>query len=126
VVGLRRVDAHTGGIVSVRSALIGALFDHARQTATRPLFRSRVLRQRDRMTALGSQLSAVERKYPGDPQARQRAVMELSMANDVPPFAGWGWQLAGPVCSHAVVALGSRRGRTVRDLVTGTSVIVDR
>jgi hypothetical protein len=124
VVGLRRVDAQTGGIVSVRSALIGALFDQARQTATRPLFRSRVLRQRDRMTALGPQLRAVQRTYPGDPQARKRAMMEFYKANDASPLAGW--QLAGPIGSQMIVALGSRRGRTVRDLITGTSVIVDR
>jgi hypothetical protein len=41
VVGLRRVDARTGGIVSVRSALIGVLFDQAWQMATTPFFRSR-------------------------------------------------------------------------------------
>jgi hypothetical protein len=126
VVGLRRLDAQTGGIVSVRSALVGVLFDEARQAATSPLFGSRAQRQRDRISALGPQLRAVERKYADDPQARQRAVMEFYTANDVTPFAGCGWQLAGPVVSQLVLALGSRGGRTVRDRITGTGVIVDR
>jgi 60Kd inner membrane protein len=126
VVGLRRVDAQTGGIVSVRSALIGVLFDQAWQAATRPLFGSGAQRQRDRISALGPQLTAVKRKYADDPQARQRAMMELYKTNDVNPVAGCGRQLAGPVVSQLVLALGSRGGRTVRDRITGTGVIVDR
>jgi hypothetical protein len=126
VVGLRRLDAQTGGIVSVRSALFGVLFDDARQAATKPLFGSRAQRQRDRISALGPQLRAVGRNYADDPQARQRAVMEFYKANHVTPFAGCGWQLAGPVGSQLVLALGSRGGRTVRDRITGTGVIVDQ
>ena len=38
VVGLRRVDARTGGVVSVRSALIGVFFDQGCQAATGLLF----------------------------------------------------------------------------------------
>jgi hypothetical protein len=126
VVGLRRVEARTGGIVSVRSALIGVLFDQACQTATTALFRSRAQRQRDRVSALGPQLWAVERKYADDPGARRRAVMEFYKANDVNPLAGWGWLLAGPVVPQLALAVGSRGGRTVRDRITSTSVIVDR
>lgn len=126
VVGLRRVDARTGGIVSVRSALIGVSFDQVWQVATRPLFGSRARHQRDRVSALGPQLRAVERKYADDPQARQRAVMEFYKANTVSPFAGCGWQLAGPVVSQLIIALGSRGGRTVRDRITGISVVVDQ
>jgi hypothetical protein len=125
-VGLRRVDARTGGIVSVRSALIRVLFDQAWETATTSLFRSRVQRQRDRVSALGPQLRAVERKYADDPDARRRAVMEFYKASAVNPLAGWGWLLAGPVVSQLVLASGSRGGRTVRDRITSTSVIVDR
>ena len=129
VVGLRRVDAQTGGNVSVRSALIGVLFDQARQAATRPLFGSlgsRAQRKRDRISALGPQLRAVQRKYADDRQALQRVTMELYKANDVNPLAGCGWQLAGPIGSQLVLALSSRGGRTIRDRVTGTVVIIDR
>jgi hypothetical protein len=48
VVGLRRVDARTRGPIRVRSGLIRVHFDQARQAATRPLFRSRAHRERDR------------------------------------------------------------------------------
>jgi 60Kd inner membrane protein len=125
-VGLRRVDTHTGGEVSVRSALIGVLFDQARQAATRPLSRSFAKRQQDRMSALGPQQRAVERKYADDLETRQQAMLEFYKAKGVNPCAGCGWQPAVPVVSQLVVAAGSRAGRTVRDRITGTSVIVDR
>jgi hypothetical protein len=126
VVRLRRVDARTGGIVSVRSALMGVWFDYARQAATRPIFESRSQRRRDRLRALGQQLRAVEREYADDPQARKRTVMEFYKANDVSRFAGCGWLVAGSVVSQLVLALPSRGGRTLRDRMTDTSVIVDR
>jgi hypothetical protein len=78
------------------------------------------------MSALAPQLRAVERKSAGDPEARQRAMLEFYKANGVNPGAGCGWQLAGPVVSQLVLALGSREARTVRDRITGTGVIVDR
>ena len=59
VVGLRRVDARTGAIVSVRSVLTGLLFDQARQAVTTSLFGSRARRERDRIVSLGPQLKAI-------------------------------------------------------------------
>jgi hypothetical protein len=124
--GLRCVDAHTGGTVRVRSALRGAWFDQAQQTAARQLFSSRARRERARVSALGPQLRAVQRKYAGDPQARQKAVMDFYKTHEVTPFAGCGWQLAGPALSQLALALGTREGRTIRDRLTGTMVILDR
>jgi hypothetical protein len=125
-VGLRRVDARTGGPVSVRSALIGQAFDQACQAATKPPFDSRAQRRQDRLSALEPQIKAVKRQHTDDPQAQQQAVMEFFKANNVQPFTGCGWMLARPVISQLVLAAGSRDGRTVRDRITGTAVIVDR
>lgn len=126
MIGLRRVDARTGGPVSVCSALIGQVFDQAWRAATKPPFDSQTQRRQDRLSALESQVKALKRQHPGDPQAHHRAVMELYEANDVNPFAGCGWQLARPVGSQLAFALASRDGRTVRDRITGTSVVADR
>jgi hypothetical protein len=126
VIGLRRVDAHTGGIVTVRSALISVLVDQARQAATRRLFASRAQRHRDRMTAVQPQLKTVEREHADDPAARHQAAMDVYKANDVNPLRLWGWLLAGPVAAQLVDVIGSRGRRTIRDRITSTSVIVDR
>lgn len=126
LVGLRRVDARTGGPISVRSVLIGVLFDQAWQAATRPLFRSRVHRRLDRMAELAPKLKEIEHKYRDDLQARQRAVMELYEANEIRPFAGCGWLVAGPILSQLVLAVAVRNGRTAYDRLTETIVVSDR
>lgn len=126
VLGLRRVDASTGGPVSIRSVMIGMLFDQARQAATKPLFGSRAERQRDRMAELQPKLKEIEQTYATDRQARHRAVMEFYEANEVKPFAGCGWQVAGPILSQLVLAITIRNRRTIYDRVTGTIVIRDR
>jgi hypothetical protein len=126
LVGLRRVDARTGGTVTTRSALIGVLYDQAWQAAWSPLITSRIQRRQDRLRALAPQLSAVQRAHGTDPQARQKAVMEFYKTHDVNPASGCGWMLAGPLTSQLVVALCSRGGRTLRDRITGTAVVVDR
>ncbi len=58
--------------------------------------------------------------------ARSGATLEFYKANDASRLAGCGWLLAGPVVSQLVLALPSDGGRTVRDRITGTVVIVNR
>lgn len=124
VVGLRRVDARTGGPVSVRSAVAGLLFDQALQRVTGTLFRSRTRRWQDLNRTLEPQLQEINRKYAADPQARQRAVMELYKANGL-NLAGCGLMFVPGFVSQLILALGAHGGRTVRDRVTGTVVIFD-
>jgi hypothetical protein len=126
VVGLRRVDARTGGIVSVRSALTGVFYDQAWQAVTNSLFGSRARRERDRLISLGPQIKAIEREHASDPETGHRATMKLYRDSGVTPFGGCGLLLAGPILSQATLALRTRGGRTVRDRVTGTSVVIDR
>ncbi len=126
VVGLRRVDARTGGPMSVRSVLIGVLFDQARQASTRPLFRSRAHRERDRLRELAPQLKEIEHKYEADLHAQQRAMKEFYRANQVNPVAGFAWVVAGQILSQLVLAIAIRNGRTAYDRLTGTIVVSDR
>jgi 60Kd inner membrane protein len=126
VVGLRRVDARTGGPISVRSVLIGQLFDQVRQATTRPLFRPRAHRERDRLRELAPQLQEIQHKYEADLQAQQRAMREFYKANQVNPLAECGWLVAGPILSQLVLAIAIRNGRTAYDRLTGTIVVSDR
>ncbi len=126
LLGLRRVDAYTGGIVTARSALIGVLFDQAWQAAWNPFFLPRAKRQQTRLRALAPQLKAIEGEHAGDPRARQQALAAFYKSNPVNPVGSCGWALAGGLISQLTLALSARGGRTIRDRVTGTSVIVDR
>jgi hypothetical protein len=126
MVGLRRVDARTGGPISVRSVLIGMLFDQARQATTRPLVQCRAHRERDRLRELAPKLKEIQHKHEADLQAQRRAMMEFYKANQVNPLAGCGWLVAGPILSQLVLAIAIRNGRTAYDRVTGTIVVSDR
>ena len=126
VVGLRRVDARTGGPISVRSVLIGVLFDQARQETTRPLFRPRAHREQDRLRELAPRVKEIQHKYESDLQAQQRALMQFYKANQVNPLAPCGWLVAGPILSQLVLAIAIRNGRTAYDRLTGTIVVGDR
>lgn len=60
LIGLRRVDAHNGGVVTVRSALIAMCFDEVWNLAMSLPFRPRMERYPPGLRALASQLSAIE------------------------------------------------------------------
>lgn len=126
VVGLRRVDARTGGPVSAGGYLIGLLFDQTRQALITPLFRARAQRKRERLKELEPKRSEIERKYANDREACRRALGELYEANEVKLTSGCWWPVAGPVLSQLVLAALTRDGRTIHDRVTGTIVVMDR
>ena len=85
--GLRRVDARTGGPVSVRSALI----KKAVQTAARELNRSvqRPFRERslERTRGLKAELKEAREIRAGDREAQKRAMAEVFKRNRVRPSA---------------------------------------
>jgi hypothetical protein len=126
VVGLRRVDAHTAGPVSVRSALIGAVFNEAQQAVTGPLFRSRARRERDRLGGLRPKLKEIEHQYEADPEARQRAMIEFYEANKINPTGECGWLIARAILTQLILATAIRNGRTAYDRLTGTMVVSNR
>jgi len=119
VVGLRRVDARTGGAIGVRSAVVGFLFDRAQHATAGLLFRYR-------MSELAPKLQEIERTHANDSQAHQEALAELYRANALRPTVTCGWTLVGPILTQLVLAIGIRDGRTVRDRLTGTIVVADR
>jgi hypothetical protein len=123
--GLRRVDARTGGAISVRSALAGFLLGRAQQAIAGLMFVPRMRRVHERVTGLEPELEAIKRTYATDPEGRQRAVSELYPTHTPRPTTLWGWWLAGPILSQLVLALGIRDGRTVYDRLTGTTVVTD-
>ena len=125
VLGLRRVDARSGDPVSIRSAVVGAMFDSARQAATTSLTRRRLSREIYPVTALQAQMKEIERKYADDAEARQKALMQFYKANRVSPLPACAWGLLPGLLVELLVLVCSRRGETIRDRVTCTVVIVD-
>jgi hypothetical protein len=124
--GLRRVDARTGGPVSVHSALAGVLYDQTSRALVQVLFGSPAQRQRSRVRALEPELQAIRREHAGDAEALKRATFELYKANRINALDGCGWQLVGIGVSIGIDVLGGRGGQTLRDRVTRTAVILVR
>jgi hypothetical protein len=125
VLGLRRVDARTGGPVTAQSALIGSLFELTRQELTRLLFRTEAQGERARRDALRAQLGAIGHTHAADTQACQQAVTEFHQTNEFNPLATCGRAALGPVISQVTLAVAIQDGRTMYDRLTGTIVITD-
>ena len=125
MLGLRRVDARSGGPVTIGGAVAGAMLDFARQAGTKPLLRSRVRREHERLSALQPQMKEIGHKYAADPEARERALMQFYKTNRVNPLRGCALPLLHGLLAQLSSALWSRQGQTIRDRVTGTIVVLD-
>lgn len=126
IFGLRRVDARTGGPVSFRSAAAGLLLDQVLQRIVGASSRARMRRLENLGRALESQREEVERMHPDDPQARRRALQELCRENGVALSGCVATLPDSGTVSLMVLEWAAPGGRTVRDRVTGTAVVLDR
>jgi hypothetical protein len=122
---LRRVDVRTGGRVSARSALVGEVFDLALRILTSRLVRSRSRQAQERLAELTPEIKEIKRKHANDPNVRQRALIRFYESNHVKPFASCGLNLASVMLSTLLTAVWSPGGRSVRDRVAGTVVVLD-
>jgi uncharacterized RDD family membrane protein YckC len=123
--GLRRVDARTGGPVSVRSALIHKAVEAAsrvlNQRAHRPFYR----RLTERRDAIQADMREARRAHADDPEARERAVAEVQRRHDIRPWGCCAMGLLG-LLPRYLPALWSPRNQTLPERVAGTIVVVER
>jgi RDD family len=123
--GLRRVDLRTHGPVSLRGALIRhyATAEWTRLTLRFVLPYER--RQREQIQALQSQLEAIRQQHADDPQAEQRATMDLFAAHRVKPGRGC---LVGLVAGliPQLAFIWTPRGQSIPDWLAGVVVVRDR
>jgi hypothetical protein len=125
VLGLRRVDARTGGAVTARGALAGELFVALRGAVSAPSLQAITDRWREERNGLRPQVEEIERAYAADPLERQRAIVALYQGRDMKPFAGCGRHLLGSLITALLLDSVPWRGRSIYDRLTGTAVVVD-
>jgi hypothetical protein len=123
--GLRRVDLDTGGAVSVRSAIVGVLYDRALEEITNPALRSRTDGTQGRLDALKPQIDEISREYADDPAARQRALADFYKTHELNPFGSCVRPIMPIILARLLADLVPLRGQNLRDLVTGTVVVID-
>jgi hypothetical protein len=121
---LRRVDARTGGPVTVRRALTRHLAEQARGAVNKRWLTSWQSRTRAPVDALKDDVKAAHRAHRGDPEAQQQAVMDIYAAAGVNPSARC-WQLMVPVAAEALVTLCGPRHRSPYDWIAGIVVVRD-
>jgi len=123
--GLRRVDARSGGPVTIRSAATRNAVDTASQELNRLLQRPFEKRAADRHRAAQAEIKEVRRAYAGDDEAQHRATLEVYRRHDVAPLGSCGRGLLGLVPKY-LPALLSARHQSLPDRVAGVVVVVDR
>ncbi len=116
----------TGGPVVVRSALIVQLCDRLWGFASRPVIRGPLRRQEERSRENREALEEIRRKFAADPQARKQAVASFLEENPSISPSTRLWPLLPEVLWRVLPILWVRQGRTLRDRVAGTAVIVER
>lgn len=129
--GIQVVDAQTGGPVSVRSAVIGAVVDSAwrklavGQLTARPKARAEASRARRR--ALEPQLKEILRQHAGDHTEQAKIREEFYKTNGIRSAdeAQLLWGIAGGVLMPLTSLLSTRR-QTIQQRLSGTLVIRTR
>ena len=124
--GLRRVDLRTGRRVAIRSAVADQLLGEIWRSMTQPLYMSSAKRMHERISALAPLIEEAKRTYETDPEARMQAIARLYQEHEVNPASGCGTAVVGSLVSRAALDLLPLGGRTLRDRLTGTAVVLDR
>jgi hypothetical protein len=87
VLGLRRVDARTGGPVTFRSAVIRSVATRLSGQATRSLVRPWQTHHAERLKAIQTEVREVQRAHGDDHEAANRAVIEIYTREGVNPLS---------------------------------------
>lgn len=122
VVGLRRVEARTGGPVSLRSGLINVLVATAWSRSTRVLLRRVETRQKQRLAAVDAEIKAAQDAHRDDPEAARRAITEIYKRHRLNPLRSCLPAIASTLVLQ-LPAFWSPRNQTVPERLTGTVVI---
>jgi hypothetical protein len=120
---IHREDAHSGGPVTVRSALTRHLVEQARVTVAKELM-GPWQRNQERMHALDDDVRAARRQHPDDPPAQQRAIMEVYRAAGVSPTRTC-WLPLAPLVVEALVTLATPRHQSLPEWAAGIVVVRD-
>lgn len=122
--GLRRVDARTGGPVSVRSVLVIEAVRTAWSELNRLVQRPSQRRFEERRRFIKAELSEARGYQEGDTEAQKRAMFEVAKRYRLRP---WSWCAGGVLGSLPLYlpALCSARHQTVPERVAGIVTVRD-
>jgi hypothetical protein len=122
--GIRRVDARTGGPVSVRSILVSEAVRTAWSELHRLVQRPSQRRFEERRRLVKAELSEARGYHEGDTEAQKRAMLEVAKRYRLRP---WSWCARGLLGSVPLQlpALWSARNQTAPERVAGIVTVRD-
>jgi RDD family len=126
--GLRRVDARTGGPVSVQSTLIRVAVQAASRELSRRVQRPLQERSLERTRGLQAALKEAREIRAGDPEAQQRAMTEVLKRSPVRPTSSCSRGVLGGMLGSLPLqlpALWSERNQTLPERIAGIVTVRD-
>jgi uncharacterized RDD family membrane protein YckC len=124
LMGIRAVDARTGGPVTVRTVIIRNAVQIIEKAALREARRPGEAGAQARHDALKSRRDEIRREYANDPEGERRAMRELYRDNAANPLMSCAPFLIAGVADQLAMFVTPRR-QTLHELLTGTIVVVD-
>lgn len=122
LLGIHRVDAVTGGPISVRSAVVRRLVNDLCPRLISDISRSSTRWNAEALKSLAPVLDDIRKQHTDDQEAMHRAMTAAYRERKFNPLRGCLWPLAGSVAALSP-ALWSRRRQTLPQRAAGIIVI---
>lgn len=125
LMGIRRVDARSGGPVSPPSAVAREWSSSIMRTLLTQLLAPLRRRSEARLQALQPQLKTIQQQHRDDEETRGRAMMDFYKEHDINPLSSCGPGLLAAV-APSLPALWTRRHQTLPERLAGVVVVRDQ
>jgi uncharacterized RDD family membrane protein YckC len=125
LLGIRRIDARTGGPVPLWAAIVRQLFDLGFERLRRPAARRDVRRQSEKSAEAGRRIEELRAAHPGDTELIQEETIAIYHETGVScvPMLLKGVAIGSLV---PLTALRSPRRQTIADRLSGTVIVKER
>jgi hypothetical protein len=125
LMGIRRADAHSGGPISVQSAIVRAWSSSTMRMLLTELVRPLQQRGESRLQALQPELKAIQKQHQDDAETQERAVMDFYREHDINPLRSCLPTLFATAAPY-LPALWTRRHQTLPEQLAGIVVVQDQ
>jgi hypothetical protein len=122
--GIRCVDARTGGSIALRSELLAHVSAAGIRWLAKQPFRGAIARNRATAEELQLEIDRLKEQYASDKHAQQREIMKLNKHLNVSPVRSCA-PAAGPIFAQVLPALLSPRHQSLPDRIAGIVWIID-
>jgi hypothetical protein len=125
VMHIRRADAHTGGPVTARAALVSHVVGQAQSRLVKRMAAPRRERHEAQIRAIQDEIDAARRQHPDDSAAQQQAVTAVYRAKGVTPFGACSPAMFAPAVLGVAVTIATPRHQAPSHWIAGIVTVRD-